>query len=174
MITINKFLLFFKRLNNKEREELLSLINTTKDGEFKYHETGKPIADILKTFMKKNSLRSIMDLGCGYGQFLSYFDEYITFGIEKEQKLIDLALFCRIKKIFKGDILEPLKYKADLIYFYEPFSDRNKHIEFIKNILESTPKQQYIAYLSANKHPIEYEGLEIIEKHNHLIIYKKI
>lgn len=124
----NKFL-------TKDNQNIKNIYYTVKQNknEFGYYISDhRKVINIIK-IMKHYNLKSILDLGCGVGHFLSYlkfaskalYYPIETYGIENERCLIDLSLktlpySLRLNNIIHGDILKDEWPKSDAIYFWEP------------------------------------------------------
>ena len=103
----------------------------------------------ISKFLKKKGIRSIVDIGSGYGRvvnFISIINKIKTCGVEYDKEVFDYSLKIRKKNInlYCGDIFDfdLRKFNSKCFILVEPFKkvkDRTKLLNKIKRIY---PKQK--------------------------------
>jgi trans-aconitate methyltransferase len=110
----------------------------------------------LVAILKKNKIRSFIDLGCGAGVLLKILTMFIpdisVKGVDNEETLVQ---YCNKFMAFgtkKRNILSLKREDIEsyqVIYFYEPFTSRSMAQRFVENLSKIVTEGQYIIYMPA-------------------------
>ena len=120
-------------------------------GYYVSHEIG-----LLAMILRKNKVRSFMDLGCGAGVLLRiltmYTDGLIVGGIDNEPTLVK---YCNERMAYgakEADLLTITRANVsryEVLYFYEPLAGKEAAQKFVENLSKIVVKGQYIIYYPA-------------------------
>ena len=119
----------------------------------------------LSKFLKKRDIKSIVDVGSGYGRvvnFVSSINNIKSYGIEYDREVFNYALKNKKNKVnlFCGDILNfnIKKLKSNCFILVDPFKnikDRNKLLTKIKKLYPG--KIKYVILINDYKHKFSKE-----------------
>lgn len=141
---------------------------------------------LIKVFIKKNKIKSIVDVGSGYGRVVSFLtldNKIKSYGIEYDKKVFNVSLRIKNKriKLFCGNIFSfnLKKFKSNCFILIDPFKkirDRNRFFDKIKKEVKSKKKFVITVNVSQKKIP---KYLKLIyskdaSKERYLKIYKFI
>ena len=135
-IRFKEFLPKIKIQNNSTRTDTVPSIY------FFLHEASK--------FIKKNNIKSIVDVGCGYGRvvnFISSINNIKSYGIEFDYEVYRYAQKVKGKnvKLYRGDIFkfDIRKFNSKCFILVDPFrkvKDRDKFLLKVKKIFPKNKK----------------------------------
>lgn len=104
----------------------------------------------ISKFIKKNNIKSIVDVGSGYGRvvnFISSINKIRSYGIEFDEEVHRSALKIKEKnvKLYRGDIFkfDIKKFNSKCFILVDPFQkikDRNKFLSKVKKIFPKNKK----------------------------------
>ena len=139
----------------------------------------------ISKFIKKNKIKSIVDVGSGYGRvvnFLSKLNKIKSHGIEYDKDVYKIALKNKKKnvKLYCGDIF---KYKLNefnsncfiLIDPFKKIKERNKFLLRYSKILPKTDKYLITVNIYKGKLPKKYVLIySIVASRNRCLKFYKI
>ena len=131
---------------------------------------------ILK-FLKKNNIKSLVDLGCGGGRSLYFFNKKLKinyYGVEHNFEIFQgcknlLNKFENIK-IYNDDFMSYkfLDFKAECYFINDPLKDKNEFYKLITNIL-NTMSKKIIYFVLID---VDENKLKIFDKYKKVKIFK--
>lgn len=134
-IRFREFLPKIKVQNNSKRTDTVPCIY------YFLHEISK--------FLRKNSIKSIVDIGSGYGRvvnFISSVNKIKSYGIEYDNEVFKFAKKSKKKNVnlYCGDVFnyDLKKFKSKCYILVDPFrkiQDRNK---FLSKVKKTYPKEK--------------------------------
>lgn len=122
--------------------------------------------------------KKILDIGCGSGEYLRYFDKKYNlniYGVDTYQDL-NIKNISNIK--FQIGSIYNLPFKIeyfdyvflhDVLHHVDEKKQRiKKHLEALKQIKRVTKKKGHIIIIEANRYaPLTYLNMVLIKKHDH-------
>ena len=129
----------------------------------------------IKKVLKNNNFSSFLDLGCGSGRVINFFDKTFDnknfIGIEYFPKQYEHCkkIFQKNKniKIIQGDFtkLEISKHNADCYFLNGPFKKKEEFLNFIEKIKKSSLNKKILfVFINCNRKVIEnLENMQCIE-----------
>lgn len=137
--------------------DLKQIVYTTKGkngdewGYYVSHNIGR-----LAVVLKKNKIKSLVDLGCGAGVLLRVLSMYVPYislrGIDNEESLVSYCNRFMNHSAKKGNILSLKREDIEhyqVIYFYEPLRSEKLAQQFVENLSKIVTKGQHIIYIPA-------------------------
>ena len=112
---------------------------------------------IISSFIKKNKINSVIDIGSGYGRivnFISVINNITTYGIEYDKEVHNSALNTKKNKVklYCGDIFnfQMTKFKSNCFILNDPFKKTNDIKKILLRIKKiNTKKKKYIIYINS-------------------------
>jgi hypothetical protein len=138
-IIIDKLYFAFKQLNKILRlgykNNTINLTGFWSDEQRKTHTTCESLKTCLLSYYKKHNINSVLDLGCGTGEYIKFLRKYDinTTGVDN----------CNIcKDIIKHDLTTPYYNKHEYVQSFEVGEHIPKKYEniFIQNICNNATK----------------------------------
>lgn len=125
--------------------------NGSEWGYYVSHNIGR-----LAVLLKKNKIKSFIDLGCGAGVLLRVLTMYIPYisvrGIDNEEKLVSYCNRFMAHSAKQGNILSLKREDVEryqVIYFYEPLRSEKLAQQFVENLSKIVTEGQHILYFPA-------------------------
>ena len=114
----------------------------------------------IKKILKKNEFTRFLDLGCGSGRTIDFFNknfknkEFIGIEFFFDQYNFSKKLFESKKniKIIQKDFtdLDFIKYNSDCLFLNNPFKNEYESIEFLQKIISSSKFKKNILIITVN------------------------
>lgn len=187
--TINKMILFIIKeyIKNKSHLDYTIKEEGPNKGQFGYYINKKMGSFIEK--MLNHNIKSVMDLGAGYGHFVAVASKFLDYscGIEIEEELISKSRLTRDiehKDIF--DLTKEDVKEIEALYFYEPFHSKDLSEKFVEHLMLIMYEGQKIFYRTSNENDFSSYTYRFLDKkvkegklfkyeyNNSVLIYKKI
>jgi|TARA_B100001964_G_C14234284_1_gene601636 SAM-dependent methyltransferase len=162
--------------------ELLYLIKGYKGNKFNFNKNDLMADDIpcpyhflikIKKTLKKNNFNKLLDLGCGSGRIIDFFDknfpnkDYIGIEYFPSQYNYSKKIFQNREniKIVQADFTKTdfFKYDPDCYFFNNPFKKDLECIEFIEKTINFSLNKKKILFIFINVNKKVIENLRNIQ-----------
>lgn len=151
----NKLKFFEREKKHKYKEN--PLYRNKGNGQWGYY-VNEDFGDVVN-YMNEHNLTSLVDLGAGEGHIVELLNDmgYNAKGYEIEEELIDKyhENFSR-NNVFQKDVMDITKEDIEdfqVIYMYQPFSDRTLLKKFLHRLINEMNVDQTIVYKDEKRIP---------------------